>query len=403
MPRAHDAPDFTVYSHPVPAKTNPLGVKGCGEAGCAGALTSVMNAVVDALSVYGIKHIDMPATPERVWQAIQDAQSGNDHAAPGRRARIRHSRISPNLGRPGNGPPMTASPISHRPRGGRRHPTDRQRERGAFRQPFLHAGAAAAVRLRARRLRRELYRARPGAHRVQCRLGRAADAGRIPDRSHRTRASCWSRACCSEPRLRSRRGGELVLGAGGHVRTHRRRQHRVPSGRLRAALAPRLAGAHQPGLFRAHILRHARQRGGARERAAHAQPVRLAWRLFRRGRCSASWWPHPAVATRCRARAARGQGRATRPASMPLAAAAVAADPDELLVLHAAGVRQLRPAELLGRGTRRAPRHRPITANAALSGNLLHRRDRRAGRRLDRRAAPPATDWSRRLGSDAPR
>ena len=43
--------------------------------GCAGALTSVMNAVVDALSVYGIKHIDMPATPQRVWQAIQDAQT----------------------------------------------------------------------------------------------------------------------------------------------------------------------------------------------------------------------------------------------------------------------------------------------------------------------------------------
>ena len=58
-------------SHPVPAKTNPLGVKGCGEAGCAGSLTSIMNAVVDALSDYGIRHIDMPATPYRVWQAIQ--------------------------------------------------------------------------------------------------------------------------------------------------------------------------------------------------------------------------------------------------------------------------------------------------------------------------------------------
>jgi aerobic carbon-monoxide dehydrogenase large subunit len=75
MPRAHNAPDFTVVSHPVPAKTNPLGVKGCGEAGCAGGLASVMNAVVDALSVYGIKHIDMPATPERVWQAIREAQN----------------------------------------------------------------------------------------------------------------------------------------------------------------------------------------------------------------------------------------------------------------------------------------------------------------------------------------
>jgi aerobic carbon-monoxide dehydrogenase large subunit len=76
MPRAKNTPDFQVHSHPVPAKTNPLGVKGCGEAGCAGSLTSIMNAVVDALSVYGIKHIDMPATPSRVWQAIQDAQAG---------------------------------------------------------------------------------------------------------------------------------------------------------------------------------------------------------------------------------------------------------------------------------------------------------------------------------------
>jgi carbon-monoxide dehydrogenase large subunit len=74
LPRAQHAPDFAVLSHPVPAKTNPLGVKGCGEAGCAGSLTSIMNAVVDALSVYGIRHIDMPATPQRIWRAIQDAK-----------------------------------------------------------------------------------------------------------------------------------------------------------------------------------------------------------------------------------------------------------------------------------------------------------------------------------------
>ena len=71
LPRAVDAPMFDVSNHPVPAKTNPLGVKGCGEAGCAGSLTSIMNAVTDALSDYGIRHIDMPATPYRVWQAIQ--------------------------------------------------------------------------------------------------------------------------------------------------------------------------------------------------------------------------------------------------------------------------------------------------------------------------------------------
>jgi carbon-monoxide dehydrogenase large subunit len=77
LPRAVDAPDFVVASHPVPATTNPLGVKGCGEAGCAGALTSVMNAVVDALSEYGIRHIDMPATPLHVWNAIRAAKGAD--------------------------------------------------------------------------------------------------------------------------------------------------------------------------------------------------------------------------------------------------------------------------------------------------------------------------------------
>jgi aerobic carbon-monoxide dehydrogenase large subunit len=74
MPRADDAPLFASASHPVPAKTNPLGAKGCGEAGCAGALPSVMNALVDALAECGIRHIDMPATPERVWRAIREAR-----------------------------------------------------------------------------------------------------------------------------------------------------------------------------------------------------------------------------------------------------------------------------------------------------------------------------------------
>ncbi len=75
MPRADNAPSFEFGSHPVPATTNPLGVKGCGEAGCAGALPAVMNAVMDALSGYGVRHIDMPATPERVWRAIHERRA----------------------------------------------------------------------------------------------------------------------------------------------------------------------------------------------------------------------------------------------------------------------------------------------------------------------------------------
>ena len=70
MPRASDAPDFSIQNHSVPCKTNRLGIKGCGEAGCAGALPSVMNAIVDAL---GGRHIDMPATPEKVWKMLNGA------------------------------------------------------------------------------------------------------------------------------------------------------------------------------------------------------------------------------------------------------------------------------------------------------------------------------------------
>lgn len=75
LPRAGDAPPFVFESRPVPATTNPLGVKGCGEAGCAGALPSVMNALVDALRTVGIDRFDMPATPDRVWRAIRDARA----------------------------------------------------------------------------------------------------------------------------------------------------------------------------------------------------------------------------------------------------------------------------------------------------------------------------------------
>ena len=74
MPRADSISALAIHSNPVPTKTNPLGVKGCGEAGCVGAMPAVANAIVDALSVYGIHHIEMPATPERVWRAIKEAK-----------------------------------------------------------------------------------------------------------------------------------------------------------------------------------------------------------------------------------------------------------------------------------------------------------------------------------------
>ena len=74
MPRADDLPSLDVDFHPVPATSNPLGVKGCGEAGVTGALPAVMNAIIDALADRGITHVDMPATPERIWRALQGVQ-----------------------------------------------------------------------------------------------------------------------------------------------------------------------------------------------------------------------------------------------------------------------------------------------------------------------------------------
>jgi len=70
LPRADDLPSFTLSSREVPCTTNPLGAKGCGEAGCAGSLPAVMNALVDALRPVGVTHINMPATPEVIWRAI---------------------------------------------------------------------------------------------------------------------------------------------------------------------------------------------------------------------------------------------------------------------------------------------------------------------------------------------
>jgi carbon-monoxide dehydrogenase large subunit len=75
MPRADNFCSFDIGAHPVPTKTNPLGVKGVGESGTVGALAAMMNAVNNALQPLGITHVEMPLTPPRVWQAIQDAKS----------------------------------------------------------------------------------------------------------------------------------------------------------------------------------------------------------------------------------------------------------------------------------------------------------------------------------------
>jgi carbon-monoxide dehydrogenase large subunit len=75
LPRAEDLPDIEVDLIEVPCETNPLGVKGAGEAGAVGSPPAMMNALVDALSTAGVTHIDMPATPETVWKAIATARA----------------------------------------------------------------------------------------------------------------------------------------------------------------------------------------------------------------------------------------------------------------------------------------------------------------------------------------
>lgn len=75
MPRATDLPFVGFESHPTPSPNNPLGMKGCGEAGTVGALAAISNAVLDALWSEGVRHVDMPLTPNRVWSWLQEARA----------------------------------------------------------------------------------------------------------------------------------------------------------------------------------------------------------------------------------------------------------------------------------------------------------------------------------------
>ena len=188
MPRASDVPYFVLANHPVPAKTNPLGVKGCGEAGCAGALTSMMNAVIDALADHGIRHVDMPLTPYRIWQALRDAE------------RSRPARNDASSFRSARSGPAESRLIA-------------ARLRRAHDEPLLHAHAGAAVRVHPRRLQRQLYRAGAGADRIQRRLRVAADAGRLSGRPHRRAHGADRRPRLEQHRLCDRGHGAIPIGS----------------------------------------------------------------------------------------------------------------------------------------------------------------------------------------------
>lgn len=75
LPRADQVPPLVIeYDESAPTLRNPLGVKGAGEAGCCGAPPAIVNAVLDALAEYGVLHLDMPVTPQKVWRAINGIQ-----------------------------------------------------------------------------------------------------------------------------------------------------------------------------------------------------------------------------------------------------------------------------------------------------------------------------------------
>jgi len=80
MPRPGLVGGLRITEHPVPTATNPLGAKGVGEAGVTGSMPCLMNAVIDALRQAGVEHFDMPASPQRVWQAIREAKAGRPSA-----------------------------------------------------------------------------------------------------------------------------------------------------------------------------------------------------------------------------------------------------------------------------------------------------------------------------------
>jgi carbon-monoxide dehydrogenase large subunit len=72
IPRAKDIPDYILGHTVTPSPSNPMGIKGVGEAGTIGATPAIANAVIDALAPFGVRHLDLPFTPEKVWRAIKD-------------------------------------------------------------------------------------------------------------------------------------------------------------------------------------------------------------------------------------------------------------------------------------------------------------------------------------------
>ena len=91
MPSAADLFTFETANTETPTPMNPLGAKGIGESATVGSTPAVQNAVVDALRPLGVRHVDIPCTPERVWRAVQDARSGARRPVARAARRVRHA------------------------------------------------------------------------------------------------------------------------------------------------------------------------------------------------------------------------------------------------------------------------------------------------------------------------
>ena len=235
--------------------------------------------------------------------------------------------------------------------------------------------------------------ARLRADRVQHHHRAVPDAGRLPGRPDRRALGAGRRACARRRVPRGRRAVPVVLAAGRDVRAARRRERRLPSGRLRDPVATRLERARQPGLLAPHLRGLSRHRGDAGHDADPAAGARLAGRVRRGlGDGPGRRDPVPAAAGRAVRAAAKAGAPAERAAEGRqgrLVAAAVGADPAQSPVLRDDHVLDHRRAELFGgraqRGLRHADRHRQHGADREPDAQRVRRAGGRAAGGAHRR------------------
>ena len=230
MPRADNVPSFKLGYKVTPCPHNPLGVKGCGEAGAIAAPAAVMNAVHDALAPVGVKHVEMPATPLNVWQAIQAQRQREGSRVTGGnrdvRFRLSSSEVARRRGRPAEGQATRPAPMSG---GMTLIPTLKQRlaqaeRRGRSRR---HQGTG---RHQGRGQQRRDRRHDPPCRRRDLGRRQGGDPGAgLSRRPYRRSAGAQPR---HDRRLgRQQRSGGRLSGGGRGAQCHGHHQHRQDRGR----------------------------------------------------------------------------------------------------------------------------------------------------------------------------